>query len=37
MFLFGFVVGAASTVCAIGVWAAVKLAHDVAEHERNQP
>lgn len=37
MFWIGFVVGAVSTVCAIGVWAAVKLAHDVAEHEGNQP
>lgn len=37
MFLFGFVVGAVSTVCAIAVWAAVKLAHDVAEHEGDQP
>ena len=37
MFWNGFAAGVASTVCAIGVWAAVKLAHDVAEHERDQP
>jgi hypothetical protein len=37
MFWTGFAVGVVSTVCAIAVWAAVKLAHDVADHERNQP